>query len=84
MDCGHSGGRRAWGELRKQHGHIYTATSETDGQWGAAVQHRELSSAPRDDPKGQDGIGEGTHAHPDLTHITAQAETDIVRQLPSS
>ena len=61
MDCGHSAGRRAWGELRKQHGNVYTATSETDGQWGAAVQHREPDQVLSDGRWGRRFKKEGTY-----------------------
>ena len=38
--------------------HTYTAMRETDSWWGAAAQHRELSSGLCDDLEGRDeGLG---------------------------
>ena len=47
--CGHSSGRRGWGEWRKQRGHIHTTVRKRDSWWGAAEQHRGPSSKLCDD-----------------------------------
>jgi len=41
--CGHSGGRRGWDELGKQHGNRYIIICKKDQKWEFAVWHRKAS-----------------------------------------
>ena len=54
--CGHSGGRKGWGELRGEHRRIYITICITickiDSQWEPAVWHWQLNPALCDKLKG--------------------------------
>ena len=53
MDCGQRRQERADG--RESSIGTYTAMCQTHGWWEAALDRREHSAGPRDDPEGRDG-----------------------------
>ena len=60
QNCGHSGERRRWDDLRGRHGNTHVSICEIDSQWEFAVWLGKLHLVLCDNLKGWDGLRGGT------------------------